>query len=125
MIICKNGAAGINFEHSAVDGLTVLRFASDVYADNIIKFAKSITKNTHGKDYLTDVLTAPYKKPNEATDNLDIRPKKMEMDLSVSLRKSLFFAETKMSDLIRRTETKTLEFKDYGKYFIVKNSTYF
>jgi carnitine O-acetyltransferase len=31
IIVCKNGSAGINFEHTGVDGHTVLRFASDVY----------------------------------------------------------------------------------------------
>ncbi|KAG9564263.1 carnitine acetyl transferas-like protein, partial [Aureobasidium melanogenum] len=31
LIVCKNGSAGINFEHTGVDGHTVLRFASDVY----------------------------------------------------------------------------------------------
>ena len=32
VIVCKNGVAGINFEHSTCDGHSVLRFASDVYA---------------------------------------------------------------------------------------------
>ena len=39
-----DGGAGINFEHSAVDGHTALRFASDIYADTVISFAQSITK---------------------------------------------------------------------------------
>lgn len=42
IIVCKNGSAGINFEHTGVDGHTVLRFASDVYTDTILRFAKSI-----------------------------------------------------------------------------------
>ena len=121
LIVCKNGAAGINFEHSTVDGLTVLRFASDVFADNIIQFAQSITKNTHGKNYISDMLQAPYRKPDKGNNDLDIEPKKMTMDLNWELQKSLRFAETQMSDLISRTETKTLEFRDYGKLFIVKN----
>lgn len=36
IIVCSNGSAGIVFEHSMVDGHTVLRFASDVYTDTIL-----------------------------------------------------------------------------------------
>ena len=42
IIVTKNAKAGINFEHTGVDGHTVLRFVSDVYSDTILKFAKSI-----------------------------------------------------------------------------------
>jgi hypothetical protein len=42
IIVCENGSAGVNFEHSAVDGHSVLRFVSDVFTDTIIRFAQSI-----------------------------------------------------------------------------------
>ncbi|KAK6825670.1 carnitine O-acetyltransferase y.t1.c1 [Apiospora arundinis] len=42
IIVCKNGSAGINFEHTGVDGHTVLRFASDVFTDTILRFARTI-----------------------------------------------------------------------------------
>jgi carnitine O-acetyltransferase len=41
IIVCKNGSAGINFEHTGVDGHTVLRFASDVYTDTILRYART------------------------------------------------------------------------------------
>lgn len=41
IIVCKNGSAGINFEHTGVDGHTVLRMASDVYTDTILRFTRS------------------------------------------------------------------------------------
>ena len=119
LIVCKNGAAGVNFEHSAVDGHTVLRFASDVFADNIMRFAKSITKTTHGKNYINDILQASYRKPDAS---IEIEPKRMRWTLNEKVRKQMFFAETAMSDLIFQTETRTLEFSDYGKSFIVSNS---
>ena len=73
MIVCQNGTASVNFEHTAVDGgspplapppntahstaepfchrsgHTVLRLVSDVFADTIIRFAQSITSTIHGK----------------------------------------------------------------------------
>ena len=36
IIVCENGSAGVNFEHSNLDGHTVLRFASDVFTDTIL-----------------------------------------------------------------------------------------
>ena len=40
IIVCSNGEAGINFEHTGVDGHTVLRFAADVYTELVLLFAK-------------------------------------------------------------------------------------
>ena len=36
LIVCGNGVAGINFEHSVVDGHSCLRFASDIYTDRFV-----------------------------------------------------------------------------------------
>ncbi|CAM9906333.1 unnamed protein product, partial [Ectocarpus fasciculatus] len=46
LIVFENGAAGVNFEHTWVDGHTVLRFASDVFADVIYRFANHLTSTT-------------------------------------------------------------------------------
>lgn len=40
IIVCSNGEAGINFEHTGVDGHTVLRYAADVYTELVLLFAK-------------------------------------------------------------------------------------
>lgn len=42
IIVCGDATAGINFEHSAVDGHTALRFVSDIYADTVIQFARYV-----------------------------------------------------------------------------------
>jgi hypothetical protein len=34
--------AGLNFEHTLVDGHTVLRFASDIFTETVTRFAKTI-----------------------------------------------------------------------------------
>jgi len=44
IIVCADGTSGINFEHSAIDGHTALRFVSDVFAETIVNFAQSITQ---------------------------------------------------------------------------------
>ena len=40
IIVCSNGEAGVNFEHTGVDGHTVLRYAADVYTELVLLFAK-------------------------------------------------------------------------------------
>ena len=76
---------GVNFEHSAVDGHTVLRFVSDVFADTIVRFASSVTGSIHGKDYLTPILDATYKKLPAGS----LEPRKMEWSIPPSVRRSI------------------------------------
>jgi len=76
-----------------------------------------ITKSVHGKNYISDILQATYKKPDTS-----IEPKRMRWVFDENIEKDMFFAETAMSDLIFQTETRTLEFSDYGKKFIICNS---
>eukprot|EP00940_MAST-03C_sp_MAST-3C-sp2_P002444 g2444.t1 len=138
MIVCGNGRAAINFEHTAVDGHTVLRFASDVFADTILRFAQSITKTTHGADYLRSVLdplpkdvvdddgkegqvSKLSKRRVKRIDPSSIETRKLEWELTPSLRRHLFYAEVKLSDAIRQNETRVLEFKTFGKAFIVRH----
>lgn len=40
IIVCSNGEAGVNFEHTGVDGHTVLRYAADIYTELVLLFAK-------------------------------------------------------------------------------------
>ena len=40
IIVCENGASGVNFEHTGTDGHTVLRFVSDIFTDAIMRFAQ-------------------------------------------------------------------------------------
>ncbi|KAK5056599.1 hypothetical protein LTR84_012131 [Exophiala bonariae] len=116
IIVCKNGSAGINFEHTGVDGHTVLRFASDVYTDTILRFAKSINGqapslwSTHSPD--------PSKRDPESFGDVSTTPHKLEWDMIPELQTALRFAETRLADLINQNEFQTLDFTGYGKNFI-------
>lgn len=69
IIVTADGGAGINFEHSAIDGHTALRFVSDIYADTVISFAQSITKMVHAhKGLIPSVITANVRRAAEALD---------------------------------------------------------
>lgn len=130
IIVCANGAAGINFEHTGVDGHTVLRFVADVYTELIMQFAKSIHSATKS---LFQAKTSPHargagKKADQGDDversQAIIRattPKKLEWALEQDLSDAIKFAETRLSDLICQNECQVMEFSDYGKNFITRH----
>ncbi|OBZ84040.1 putative mitochondrial carnitine O-acetyltransferase [Choanephora cucurbitarum] len=113
IIVCKNGNAGINFEHTGVDGHTVLRFVSDIYTETILRFAKTINSQTKSIFH-----SYQHEQTHLNKQSIDINPRKIEWNLTESLRLGIRFAETRLSDLILQNEVKVLEFRKYGKYFI-------
>jgi len=127
IIVTADGGAGINFEHSAVDGHTALRFVSDIYADTVISFAQSITKLVHAhQGLIPSVITANVRRAAVMLDSqgrkpLDVSPKKITFDLSESIKRKIYFAETALGDQILASDTRILEFTDYGKHFITHN----
>ena len=116
IIVCKNGSAGINFEHTGVDGHTVLRFASDVYTDTILRFAKSI--NGQAPSLWASNSPDPSKRDPDSFGDVSTTPHKLEWDMLPELSTALRFAETRLADLIQQNEFETLEFSGYGKNFM-------
>ncbi|KAK3719686.1 carnitine O-acetyltransferase yat1 [Vermiconidia calcicola] len=116
IIVCKNGSAGINFEHTGVDGHTVLRFASDVYTDTILRFAKSI--NGQAPSLWASASPDPSKRDPESFGDVNTTPHKLEWDMVPELTTALRFAETRLADLIGQSEFAVLEFGHYGKNFM-------
>lgn len=116
IIVCKNGSAGINFEHTGVDGHTVLRFASDVYTDTILRFAKTI--NGQAPSLWTSTSPDPAKRDPSSFGNVSTTPRKLEWDMTPELNIALRFAESHLSDLLHQHEFQVLEFEAFGKNFI-------
>jgi len=116
IIVCKNGSAGINFEHTGVDGHTVLRMASDVYTDTILRFAKSI--NGEAPSLWASTSPDPAKRDPSSFGDVSTTPHKLEWDMHAELSTALRFAETRLADLIQQNEFQVLEFGNYGKNFM-------
>ncbi|KAI1492991.1 choline/Carnitine O-acyltransferase [Biscogniauxia mediterranea] len=116
IIVCKNGSAGINFEHTGVDGHTVLRFASDVYTDTILRFARTI--NGQAPSLWKTTSPDPSKRDPESFGDVNTTPHKLEWDMSPELNIAVRFAETRLADLIGQNEFECLDFGGYGKNFI-------
>jgi carnitine O-acetyltransferase len=119
--VCKDGRAGINFEHSAIDGHTALRVVSDIFADNVVSFAQSITKTIYAdKSMFPSLIQADVRRAAVEKPNL-IAPRKLTFDLPKCVLDKIYYAETALSDQIVASETFVLEFTEYGKNFIVQN----
>lgn len=113
LIVTKNGKAGINFEHTAVDGHTVLRLAADIYTDSILGFARGVTRNV--PDVFTDTSESNFDKSNL---NLITIPRKLEWKVDPFILSSLHFAETRVSDSVSQHEFAVLDFTQYGSNHI-------
>ncbi|KAG9520943.1 acyltransferase ChoActase/COT/CPT, partial [Aureobasidium melanogenum] len=116
LIVCKNGSAGINFEHTGVDGHTVLRFASDVYTDTILRFARTINGKAPSL-WATD-SPDPAKRDPDSFGDVMTTPHRLEWDMLPEISTAVRFAETRLADLIQQNEFATLEFMQYGKNFM-------
>ncbi|KAK4142947.1 Choline/Carnitine o-acyltransferase-domain-containing protein [Dichotomopilus funicola] len=116
IIVCKNGSAGINFEHTGVDGHTVLRFVSDLYTDTILRFARTI--NGKAPTLWASTSPDPSRRDPESFGDVSTLPHKLEWDMAPELRIAVRFAETRLADLIEQNEFQCLDFGAYGKTFI-------
>lgn len=117
IIVCKNGSAGINFEHTGVDGHTVLRFASDLYTDTILRFARTI--NGQAPSLWKTASPDPSKRDPESFGEVTTTPHKLDWDMSPELNIAVRFAETRLADLISQNEFECLDFSAYGKNYII------
>nr|KMM67943.1 carnitine O-palmitoyltransferase 2 [Coccidioides posadasii RMSCC 3488] len=116
IIVCQNGSAGINFEHTGVDGHTVLRFASDVFTDTILRFAKTI--NGQAPSIWASTGPTPAKRKPNGYRHASTTPRKLEWDMGPELSTAVRFAESHIADLLHQHEFEALDFRAYGKNFI-------
>lgn len=116
LIVCENGTAGVNFEHTGIDGHTVLRFVGDIFTDTILRFARSITQAA-SSIWLSDPPD-PRKLPESSFAHAVLQPRRLQWHMTPKLSRAVRFAETHLSDLILQSEMQVLEFHDYGKNFI-------
>ncbi|KAJ7891426.1 hypothetical protein B0H14DRAFT_3698769, partial [Mycena olivaceomarginata] len=97
IIVCADGAAGINFEHTGVDGHTVLR------PDSLPRLAIP-----HARAYKVRGGKNGAGSPPLGAPPIDTTPKKLEWKLSAELRVGIRFAETRLSDLICQNDCQAL-----------------
>jgi carnitine O-acetyltransferase len=104
LIVCANGMAGVNFQHSHVDGHTVLRYASDIITDSILRFAQSI------RGGLPSIL-APLA---HGAVGQSPAPQKIVWRLDAGDKLVIKQAEATLGDVLKQVEIEALEFQSFG-----------
>lgn len=128
LIVSQSGQAGVNFEHSVVDGHTVLRFASDVFTDTIVRFAQTISGPQRVGSFMgkngdrgAPGLASLPKLSAQWSKRAAKAVRKLQFTLDGELKAELKYAEARLGDSINRVSTEVLEFTGYGKLFIVQS----
>ena len=96
-VVFKNGKTGINFEHTGVDGSVMLRLVGHIH-DNLDKV--SFSEN--------DVAINNEKRAPATI-------KEIEFDLNDNLKKTINNAEASFKKHIANTQTRVLNFTQFGK----------
>ncbi len=104
LIVCANGMAGVNFQHSHVDGHTVLRYASDIITDSILRFAQSI------RGGLPSILASL----SHGSTGFSPAPQKIVWRLDAADRLTVKQAEATLCDVLKQVEIEALEFQSFG-----------
>ncbi|TFY61886.1 hypothetical protein EVJ58_g4233 [Rhodofomes roseus] len=117
IIVCADGSAGINFEHTGVDGHTVLRFAADIFTEGLMLLARSINPSA---PTLFHAPLSPYAKSYKPPAQR-ARARRREAD-PADLRDRHGAQEARVDAVPRAPRgDPALEFKGYGKNFITSH----
>lgn len=109
IIVCRNGKAGMNFEHTCTDGSVDIRMACDIYMGSISQSEKA----TNG------VLPSPTNSASGSQKRpVAVKPQKLSWAINPEIRDALRLAEARLVARIERHQLETLDFNDYGKSFM-------
>ena len=107
IIVCRNGKAGMNFEHTCSDGSVDIRMACDIYLGSLHKQNAMQNGDSHSAPNGASVSNGHHSKA-----------RKLEWDIPQEVITALVDAETHLQDRIRRHQLATLDITNYGKAFI-------
>ncbi len=100
LIVCRNGAAGMNFEHTCTDGSVDIGMACDIYKGSIVPSESNAATLPNGHSHANGTFH---------------RWQKLNWDIPSEVSDALRQAERHLVDRIRRHELETLDFREYGK----------
>jgi carnitine O-acetyltransferase len=113
IIVCRNGAAGMNFEHTCTDGSVDIRMACDIYKGSILQSEHATSSNNAPSSD-----SAINLQDGLSNGTMPARWKKLDWDIPSEISTALRLAEAHLVDRIQRHQLETLDFSDYGKAFM-------
>lgn len=137
IIVGRNGVCGINIEHSASEGITVLRFLQEFMdflqanpiSDSLARLpgfafktsAANVNQVHHQPATANQSITAPdYVEPRSPSSLLEESHKITQLNwiLDQELQSALNEAELKINALVRNFSLNILTFQEFGSKFI-------
>jgi len=105
IIVCKNGRAGLNMEHSGFDGHTLLVFSSNIFSDHLQQINRSNTSNI----------------PIMNTNIPKITHQKLFWSFNDFIKNGIINADKKFQEFCKITDLFVLKFEGFGKLFITRS----
>lgn len=112
IIVCRNGAAGMNFEHTCSDGSVDIRMACEIYEGSISdeKDSEHVTPGTEPLNGLKNG-TMPTKAAHSSG-------RQLQWDIPPEVQDALLLAQSHLSDRIEKHQLETLDIPNYGSTYI-------
>lgn len=114
VIVCRNGAAGMNFEHTCTDGSVDIQMACKIY-EGSIKPSEPATSHPNGSSLNSANNNTLEQRSSSDAGASPSGWQKLNWDIPSAISDALQLAEQRLMDRIRRHQLETLEFGDYGK----------
>lgn len=109
IIVCKNGAAGMNFEHTCTDGSVDIKMAVDIYEGSLANQSKPTSTNDNATSQVPQV---------NGTTSSPPQFQKLRWDIPKDVTTALQTATQHLESCISAHQLQTLHFPDYGTTFI-------
>ena len=114
LIVCRNGAAGMNFEHTCTDGSVDIHMACEIYKGSISQpIHVTSTKHVSSSSSATNLRHGP-----PIAGAIPAGLQKLDWDIPPEIYTALHLAETRLVDRIQQHQLETLDIRDYGKDLI-------
>jgi carnitine O-acetyltransferase len=114
VIVCRNGAAGMNFEHTCTDGSVDIRMACDIYKDSTSQSEHTTSSNNAPSS--NSAVTLQHDPSNAGA--IQARVQKLDWEIPSKIYDALRLAEARLVDRIQRHQLETLDIRNYGKALI-------
>lgn len=122
VIVCRNGAAGMNFEHTCTDGSVDIGMACQIY-EGSIRSSEVATSHANGASLNSENDTLEHGRSSDVSAAAPSGGwQKLNWDIPSTISEALHSAEQRLVDRIRQHQVETLDFRDYGKSTITSMS---
>lgn len=113
IIVCRNGEAGMNFEHTCTDGSVDIRMACDIYKGSISPAEQATDQNNASS-------STPAVNGHSNADHISSKWQKLSWDIPSEISAAFGSARAHLVDRIQRHQLETVDFEEYGKTSITR-----